>query len=382
LEISNFPPIPYSLSPCYTISMQYWQLLLHPQNSSLFTAPERYTAGLLIIIGFIFLAQIAALILEKVFKRMAKKTATNLDDRIIALLRKPIIYLVVLLGFHLSFTVFPVNEQIKFFLINTINSIVIAVFAIAALCFGGVVGSFLNVVILRLPAGASIAYPASHCPVCKTPIRWYDNIPVFSYLVLQGRCRSCRMSISLQYPLVELCMALLSLALYTRFGPSFEFFFYFLFLAALLAVIFIDIHHQIIPDVISLPGIVIGFAGSFINAQVTWQESGIGLLVGGGILYAVALGYYLLTRREGMGGGDIKLLGMIGAFLGWQSLLFVVFFSSLTGSMVGILAMLRQGRGGRTRIPFGPFLSLAAMLYLFFQAEIMQLWQAYLALSG
>ena len=256
------------------------------------------------------------------------------------------------------------------------------VFAIAALCFGGVVGSFLNVVILRLPAGASIAYPASHCPVCKTPIRWYDNIPVFSYLVLQGRCRSCRMSISLQYPLVELCMALLSLALYTRFGPSFEFFFYFLFLAALLAVIFIDIHHQIIPDVISLPGIVIGFAGSFINAQVTWQESGIGLLVGGGILYAVALGYYLLTRREGMGGGDIKLLGMIGAFLGWQSLLFVVFFSSLTGSMVGILAMLRQGRGGRTRIPFGPFLSLAAMLYLFFQAEIMQLWQAYLALSG
>jgi len=251
------------------------------------------------------------------------------------------------------------------------------VFAIAALCFGGVVGSFLNVVILRLPAGASIAYPASHCPVCKTPIRWYDNIPVFSYLVLQGRCRSCRMSISLQYPLVELCMALLSLALYTRFGPSFEFFFYFLFLAALLAVIFIDIHHQIIPDVISLPGIVIGFAGSFINAQVTWQESGIGLLVGGGILYAVALGYYLLTRREGMGGGDIKFLAMIGAFLGWQSLPFVIFISALLGTIVGIGAMVKQKKGGRTVIPYGPFLAVAAYLYLFFRSEIIYFVQVY-----
>ncbi len=256
------------------------------------------------------------------------------------------------------------------------------VFSIAALCFGGVVGSFLNVVILRLPAGASIAYPASHCPACKTPIHWYDNIPVLSYLLLRGRCRACRASISIQYPLVELCMALLSLALYTRFGPSFEYFFYFLFLAALLVIIFIDIHHQIIPDVISLPGIVVGFGGSFFNAQVTWQQSGIGILTGGGILYAIALGYYLLTRREGMGGGDIKLLAMIGAFLGWQSLLFVVFFSSLSGSVVGIIAMIRQGRGGRTRIPFGPFLSIAAMLFLFFQADIFQLWLAYQRMIG
>jgi leader peptidase (prepilin peptidase)/N-methyltransferase len=253
------------------------------------------------------------------------------------------------------------------------------IFSIASFLFGAVVGSFLNVVILRLPAeGESIVYPASRCPACATPIRWYDNIPILSYLFLRGRCRACRGTISLQYPLVELCMAMLSLALYTKFGLSFEFFFYFLFLAALLVIIFIDIHHQIIPDVISLPGILIGFAGSFVNSELTWQQSGLGILLGGGMLYAVAAGYFLLTRREGMGGGDIKLLGMIGAFLGVQSLLFVVFASSLTGSVVGIAAMLKQGKGGKTRIPYGPFLALGAMLFLFFREDIFRLWHWYM----
>lgn len=253
------------------------------------------------------------------------------------------------------------------------------VFSFASFVLGAVVGSFLNVVILRLPAeGESIVFPPSRCPVCKTEIRWYDNIPLISFLFLQGKCRSCKTRISLQYPLVELCMALLSLALYTKSGLSFEFFFYFLFLGALLAIIFIDIAHQIIPDKISLPGIVIGFAGSFVNSDVTWQQSGLGVLLGGGVLYAIAEGYYLLTRRDGMGGGDIKLLAMIGGFLGWQSLLFVVFTSSLSGSVVGIIAMFSQGKGGQTRIPFGPFLALAAMLYLFFQHEIVYWWQMYL----
>lgn len=246
--------------------------------------------------------------------------------------------------------------------------------------FGALVGSFLNVVILRLPEkGQSIAFPGSRCPSCLTPINWYDNIPVVSYLVLFGRCRSCKIAISPQYPLVEACMALLTLALYVKFGICFEFFFYFGFTAALLAIIFIDIHHQIIPDAISLPGIVIGFTGSFFNSLVSWQQSGLGLLIGGGLLYSVALGYFLLTKREGMGGGDIKLLGMIGAFLGWQSLLFVVFFSSLTGSIVGIAAMFKQRKGGQTRIPFGPFLALAALTFLFFQQQIFSIWQAYLA---
>lgn len=173
-------------------------------------------------------------------------------------------------------------------------------------------------------------------------------------------------------------MALLSLALYTKTGLSFEYFFYFIFLGALVAIVFIDIAHQIIPDKISLPGVVIGFAGSFLNADVTWQQSGLGVLLGGGILYAIAEGYYLLTKRDGMGGGDIKLLAMIGAFLGWQSLLFVIFASSLSGSAVGIIAMLKQGKGGQTRIPFGPFLALAAMLFLFYQKEIFLWWYTYL----
>ena len=240
---------------------------------------------------------------------------------------------------------------------------------------GAVVGSFLNVVILRLPTeGESIVFPASHCPGCKTPISWYDNLPIISYLLLRARCRACRKPISLQYPLVELAMALLTLALYTKFGLTIEFFFYFLFLAGLLAIIFIDIRHQIIPDVISLPGIIIGFAGSLLHHQVTWQQSALGILSGGGILLAIAGGYYLLTGREGMGGGDIKLLGMIGAFLGWQSLLFVIFSSSLSGSLVGIAAMFKQKKGGQTRIPFGPFLALSAILYLFFRHDILRFW--------
>jgi leader peptidase (prepilin peptidase)/N-methyltransferase len=236
---------------------------------------------------------------------------------------------------------------------------------------GAVAGSFLNVVILRLPAeGESIVFPASRCPKCLQTIRWYDNIPIISFILLRKRCRNCGEPISWQYPLVELVMALLSLALVFKFGITFALPIYFVFSAALLVVIIIDFYHKIIPDSISLPGIVAGFACSFINPVVTWQESGLGLLIGGGVLYAVAAGYYLFTKREGMGGGDIKLLAMIGAFLGWQSLPFVVFGSSILGAVIGIGAMLKQKRGGRTMIPYGPFLSIAALLYMFYREMI------------
>jgi leader peptidase (prepilin peptidase)/N-methyltransferase len=176
-------------------------------------------------------------------------------------------------------------------------------------------------------------------------------------------------------------MGILSVALFLHYNISFEYIFYFLFSAALLVIIFIDIQHQLIPDVISLPGIVIGFAGSFLNNTISWQQSAAGLLLGGGILWAIALGYYLLTKRDGMGGGDIKLLAMIGAFLGWQSLLYVIFASSLLGSIVGIVAMFKQRKGGQTRIPFGPFLSLAALSWIFLQQSIITLWQLYLSLT-
>lgn len=242
--------------------------------------------------------------------------------------------------------------------------------------FGAVVGSFLNVVILRLPEeGASIVYPASHCPRCKAPIRWYDNIPVLSFFLLRGRCRSCRAAISWQYPLVEALMAGLSFALFQKFSLSVLFAIYFPFSAALLAIIFIDLGHQIIPDVISLPGIVLGFLCSFVNPLVSWQDAGLGILLGGGFFYLVAFGYYLLTKREGMGGGDIKLLAMIGAYLGWIGLPFVVFSSSLLGALVGIGAMVKQRKGGKTVIPYGPFLAFGGYLFLFFREEILALLQ-------
>ncbi|WP_417910808.1 prepilin peptidase [Candidatus Electronema sp. PJ] len=253
------------------------------------------------------------------------------------------------------------------------------IYFIYSFIFGALVGSFLNVVIFRLPdEKQSLIFPASHCLQCNTKLRWFDNIPIFSWLALRGKCRTCKAEISLQYPVVELCMAVLSGALYRHFGPSFTFVLYFLFVAALLAITFIDLHHQIIPDVISLPGIVLGFLGSFFNPLVTWQQAGLGILIGGGILYGVAMGYALVTGKEGMGGGDIKLLAMIGAFLGWQSLLYVVFASSLTGSVIGGLSLLMQKKDSQTRIPFGPFLSLAAMSWLYFQDGILAMWRWYL----
>ena len=167
-------------------------------------------------------------------------------------------------------------------------------------------------------------------------------------------------------------MAALALGLFNRFGLSYAFAIFFVFAAALLVIIVIDFQHQIIPDVISLPGIGLGFAVSFVNPLVTWQSSALGILVGGGSFYLIALVYFLLTRRDGMGGGDIKLLAMIGAFLGWQSLPFVVFSISLLGSIVGIGAMIKQRKGGKTVIPYGPFLAIGSLLYIFFQAEIMR----------
>ncbi len=244
---------------------------------------------------------------------------------------------------------------------------------------GAVVGSFLNVVILRLPEeNESIIFPASHCPTCNAPLHWYENIPIVSYVVLRGKCGHCKTHISLQYPIVELCMGLLGAAVFRKFGFTFASPGYFIFSAALIAIIWIDIHHQIIPDVISLPGIVLGFLFSFINPYVSWQSSLIGLIAGGGVLYIIALIYYLLRKVQGMGGGDIKLLAMIGAFLGWQALLFVIFFSSLTGAIVGIATLVYHGKDGSTRIPFGPFLSIAALVYLFFNSQIGYLFKLYL----
>lgn len=232
--------------------------------------------------------------------------------------------------------------------------------------FGVVIGSFLNVCIHRLPAQESIVFPTSHCPSCKTPIRPYDNVPILSYLVLRGRCRACAARISPRYPLVEALTGLAALAALLEFGWCVHFAVAFLFLAALIVVTFIDLDHQIIPDVISLPGIPVGFAAAALTGDPGWQSSLIGILIGGGILWAVAEGYYRLTGREGMGGGDIKLLAMIGAFLGWRAVPITLILGSLSGTVVGLAFIVAKGRDSRTPIPFGPFLAAGAVCALFF----------------
>lgn len=245
--------------------------------------------------------------------------------------------------------------------------------------FGAVIGSFLNVCIYRLPKGGSVVYPPSHCPACDYKIPFYDNIPLVSYLLLGGKCRSCRAHISLQYPLVELVTALLTLFLFMRFGFSLSFAVLFLFCAAMVVITFIDLEHQIIPDVISLPGIVLGLVFAFFIPQLGWQNSLLGILAGGGSLYLVATLYHLFTGKEGMGGGDIKLLAMMGAFFGWKAIPFIIFVSSLVGSVIGITVMLVQKKDAKLAIPFGPFLALGAILYIFYGRQVIH-W--YLHIGG
>jgi len=238
-------------------------------------------------------------------------------------------------------------------------------FLLGAFFVGLAVGSFLNVCIVRLPAGQSIVSPPSHCPHCGTPIRPRDNIPLLSYVLLGGRCRACRSRISVRYPVVEALTGVLFAITAYWVGPVPQMLLYWAFLSALIVITFIDLDHQIIPDAISVPGIVVGVLAAVLGYGPSWSDSVIGALVGGGILYSVAVGYHALTGREGMGGGDIKLLAMIGAFLGWRGVLVTLIFGSLTGSAIGMAVIALRGGDSRVPIPFGPFLSLGAAVALF-----------------
>lgn len=252
--------------------------------------------------------------------------------------------------------------------------------AIIVVVFGLLIGSFLNVCIYRMPRNESLVFPASHCPACGAAIPPWLNIPVISYLLLGGRCRSCGASISAVYPLVELLTAGLGLALYLRFGLTAPFFVLAPLSAALIVVTFIDLEHQIIPDEISLSGIVIGFAQSFFFTP-GWRDSLLGILAGGGSLFLVAWGYERFTGRNGMGGGDIKLLAMFGAFFGWQAIPFIILVSSLSGSVIGIAVMLATKEDSKLAIPFGPFLVIGALLYIFYGPQLID-WYFSLTTGG
>ncbi|UCG39397.1 MAG: prepilin peptidase [bacterium] len=244
-------------------------------------------------------------------------------------------------------------------------------FAFAA---GAAMGSFANVLIHRLPAGRSIVSPGSRCPACDKAIRWYDNVPIVSYLLLRGRCRSCGGTISPRYPVVELITGLLFAGVLWRMGLQAGTAIIALFLWALVVVTFIDLDHRIIPDVISLPGIVVGLAFSLLPGSPRPLDSLLGAAIGAGFLFFVLVAYEKIMGDEGMGMGDVKLMAMIGAFLGWQALPVTILVSSLTGTLVGICYAVVKGEPVRKfPVPFGPFLALGAVVHIFFGLEMI-LW--------
>ena len=238
--------------------------------------------------------------------------------------------------------------------------------------FGLTVGSFCNVCIHRIPRKESIVTPRSHCPHCGLLVRAVDNIPLISFLLLRGQCRSCGHRISWQYPVVEFLTGLLFLLAVFRFGVTWRTGLLLIFLAALVIVTFIDFEHQIVPDVITLPGIVIGLAASLLFRNPPFWNALLGALIGGGIFYLVAV-----LSQGGMGGGDIKLAAMIGAFLGWKQVLLTIFLGTLAGSVIAIFLLASGKKGRKDPMPFGPFLVLAAILVLFWEKEILA-WYWYL----
>lgn len=238
------------------------------------------------------------------------------------------------------------------------------IFYALLLALGLVLGSFFNVCIHRLPREESIVWPGSHCPQCGQALSIRDNIPLVSFLLLKGACRTCRHPISWRYPLIELLAGLLLPLLGWRFGLSWTLLQGTCLACLLLIISFIDLEHQIIPDGLSLPGTALGLLLSWTIGYPGWKSSLIGLLLGGGLLYLLAVGYEKLAGREGMGGGDIKLLAMIGAFTGWPGVLVTLAVGSLAGSLVGMFLMIFLKKERTLAVPFGPFLSLGALAHL------------------
>ena len=257
---------------------------------------------------------------------------------------------------------------------------------VGALALGLCFGSFLNVCIVRMPEDRSVVRPASHCPRCRTDIAWYDNLPVFSWLFLRGQCRHCGEGISRVCPLVELMTGLLVWLVWRRvvgddavvsLGHIATFIYFSAFVCLLIGLTFIDVRYHIIPDEFSIYAVPFGVVGAWAvglaggSAAITWQASLLGAFIGGGFLAAIAAAFWLIRRQEGMGMGDIKLLAMIGSFLGpFPALIVVLILSSVVGATVGLITIAVQRRSMRLALPFGPFLALAAMSYLFFGAHI------------
>ena len=264
-----------------------------------------------------------------------------------------------------------------------------------ALVLGLVIGSFLNVCIVRLPHGMSLSIPRSHCPQCKKQIPWNDNVPILSYLLLGGRCRHCKKKISVRYPFVEAGNGLISALLYLKFGLSVEWFIFLALSGALLVLALVDIDHRILPDPITKNGIWIGAVVSVYLAQpnplitrifrmgglevtnprlVALTGSLLGIIVGGGLLWFVGEAYFRLRGIEGMGFGDVKMMAMVGAFLGAPLTLFTIMLGSLLGSIIGLAFIRLSGKSREYELPFGTFLGFAAIIAILYGEEIIRLY--------
>jgi len=257
---------------------------------------------------------------------------------------------------------------------------------------GSVIGSFLNVCIYRIPRNMSIVFPSSRCPSCDSPVRFYDNIPIISYILLAGKCRDCKVKISARYPLVEFLNGSFYVFALYRFGSGslWTLLIYSVFLSVLIVITFIDIDFQIIPDLITLPGIPIALIlGSTVLPDpfqsfdyfqkfqpLGFKSSLIGAIGGGGFFYSVAVIGKALLKKDAMGGGDIKLMTMVGALMGWKSVILTTFLASLFGSVIGLLLIAVKGRKWGSRIPFGPYLALGSFITLFYGNTILT-WYLY-----
>ena len=249
-----------------------------------------------------------------------------------------------------------------------------------ALIFGLPVGSFLNVCIYRLPRSKSIVNPPSHCPQCDKKIEWYDNIPLISYILLKGKCRNCKMPISPRYFLVELLTGLMFFFLMFKFGLSLNFFIFVIFTCILIIVTFIDFEHYLIPDVLVLPGLILGLAVSVKNNLLAtntlfsnfsyplsaFLNSFTGACLGFLSLLVVGLIGEALFKKEAMGGGDLKLLAMMGAFLGWKNVFLTIFISSFAGSIIGLALIILKKKGRKDYVPYGPYLALGGIISIFY----------------
>jgi len=243
---------------------------------------------------------------------------------------------------------------------------------IIAFIYGLIIGSFLNVCIYRIPRRGSIIFPGSFCPSCGTRTRFYDNVPVLSYLMHLGRCRFCGLFISPIYPLVELSTALLFLFFILRFGISWKFIFATLLASMSIVLMSIDYRHKILPNRITLSGILLGFFFSLFHVFISWQNALAGIFVGGGLLLLVAFVYKLLTGREGMGMGDVKMMMMVGAFLGWKLAVLTIVLGSFLGSIVGLLIAAKKKADMKLILPFGTFLGFATIFSLIWGTSIVE----------